>query len=88
MKKKPVVIGLAILGLVLLVASAVLTAAAFNRAATNAADVGIIGGADSPTLTFVFFRTSGGLYAILALLGVLMLAASLIVGLSKKKSLH
>ena len=86
MKKKHLVMVLSVFGVLLLIAAMVLTAIAFTRVANSSDSVGIIGGADTPSLAYVFFRANGGRHAILALLGVLTLAAALIVGLYKQKT--
>ena len=78
MKKKHIVLSLLIIGIVLLVVSVILAAMA-------TAGKTIIGGADLPTFLFVFVSEKGGLYSILASLGLAAIIASIVAGLCKKK---
>lgn len=78
MKKKILVVSLLAAGIVLLLASIVFTISA-------ASSKNIIGGADWPTLCFVFYNEKRGLYSTLAFLGVCSIIASIIVGVKKKK---
>ena len=78
MKKKHIVLSLLTLGIVLLVVSVAL--AVMATASKN-----IIGGADLPTFLFVFVSEKGGLYSILASLGLAAIIASIVAGLCKKK---
>ena len=78
MKKKQIVILLVAVGIALLVISVAL--AVMATASKN-----IIGGADLPTFLFVFSCEKGGLYSILASLGIAAIIASIAVGLCKKK---
>lgn len=71
MKRKSMKIALLAVGVLLLCASFILTLASM-------ANVNIIGGADWPTFFFIFFKKSGGLHFILALLGVLSIVILLI----------
>ena len=76
MKKKPIVI--AAIGIVLVCLSLILAAIA-------TANKNIIGGADLPTFTYVFFYENRGMYSTLAFCGVVSIIVSVVVGLRKKK---
>ena len=76
MKKKPIVI--AAIGIVLVCLSLILAAIA-------TANKNIIGGADLPTFTYVFFYENRGMYSTLACCGVLSIIVAVVVGLRKKK---
>ena len=78
MKKKHIVMLLLAVGVSLPVISVVLTSIAMRN-------VRIIGGADWPTYWFVFTTRNGGLYYLLARLGLYSLLAAGIVALVKKK---
>ena len=78
MKKKPIVITLLIVGIALVCLSLVLAIVA-------TANKNIIGGADLPTFTYVFFYENRGMYSTLACCGVLSIIAAVVVGLLKKK---
>ena len=77
MKKNPIVIALLTAGIVLICLSVVLAVA-------TTANKNIIGGADWPTFTYVFFYESKGLYSALAFGGVVAVVASVAIGLRKK----
>ena len=78
MKKKPIVIALFIVGLVFVCLSIAL---AFIATANK----NIIGGADLPTFTYVFFYENRGLYSTLADCGVIAIVVSVVMGLKKKR---
>lgn len=78
MKKKPIVIALFIVGLVLICLSVALAVIA-------TANKNIIGGADLPTFTYVFFYENRSMYSTLAFCGVVSIIVSVVVGLRKKK---
>ena len=78
MKKKHIVILLLVIGLVLLLTSAIL-------AGIETGNKDIVGGAGLPTLRFVFRYAKNGLYYNLAFLGVCTIIASIVVGIVKKK---
>lgn len=78
MKKKPIVIALFIVGLVFICLSIAL---AFIATANK----NIIGGADLPTFTYVFFYENRGLYSTLACCGVIAIVVSVVMGLKKKQ---
>ena len=59
-------------------------AVALSVIATNKQD--IIGGADFHTFAFVFFRESRGIYFLLAVFGVVSIAASVIIRLLNRKN--
>ena len=46
----------------------------------------VIGGADFHTFAFVFFRESSGIYFLLAVFGVVSIAASVIIRLLNRKN--
>lgn len=77
MKRKFVLISLVAAATLLVCASLILTI-------LSASGKSIIGGADLPTLTFVFFRESGGVYFLLALLGVFCFLTACVIGMKKK----
>jgi len=77
-KKKPIVIALFIVGLVFICLSIAL---AFIATANK----NIIGGADLPTFTYVFFYENRGLYSTLAYCGVIAIVVSVVMGLKKKR---
>ena len=78
MKKKPIVIALFIVGLVFICLSIAL---AFIATANK----NIIGGADLPTFTYVFFYENRGLDSTLAYCGVIAIVVSVVMGLKKKR---
>lgn len=77
MKKKPIVLSLLVAGIVLLCLSLALAVVA-------TANKNIIGGADWPTFTYVFFHENRGIYSTLACCGVLAIVAA-VAGLRKKR---
>jgi hypothetical protein len=79
MKKKHIVMLLLAIGVSLLILSVVLSCIAMRN-------VSIIGGAGWPTFWFVFTTRNGGLYYLLARLGIYFLLAGGIVALIKKKN--
>ena len=78
MKKNPIVIALFIAGIVLICLSVVLAVVA-------TANKNIIGGADWPTFTYVFFYERRGLYSTLAFGGLIAIVVSAVMGMWKKK---
>lgn len=78
MKKNRIVIALFIVGIVLICLSFVLAVVA-------TANKNIIGGADWPTFTYVFFYDKRGMYSTLAFCGVIAIIVAVVVGLRKKK---
>ena len=78
MKKNRIVIALFIVGIVFICLSVVLAVVA-------TANKNIIGGADLPTFTYVFFYENRGMYSTLAFCGVVSIIVSVVVGLRKKK---
>ena len=82
MKKTHVALILLIVGILLLCLSVI-------PAALSTAQKDVIGGADLPTFLFVFSREHGGLYSILALLGVAaVVTAVLMVAVLYMHSTH
>jgi len=79
MKKKHIVLSLLGIGIVLLVVSVVLAAMA-------AAGKNIIGGADLPTFLFVLVSEKGGLYSILASIGLAAIIAAVVAVVAKKEN--
>ena len=55
------------------------------QAAMEVARMDIIGGADLPTFLLVFHREHGGIYALLALGGLVCLIAAVVVALRGRK---
>lgn len=78
MKRKSITLIFLIVGIILLTSSIILTAIATTN--TN-----VIGGTDLPTFGFVFFHQNGGIYFVLATLGIIVILASVIVRMTKKK---
>ncbi|MBQ4563246.1 MAG: hypothetical protein IJA58_02055 [Lachnospiraceae bacterium] len=78
MKKKPIVITLLIVGIALVCLSLILAVVA-------TANKDIIGGADWPTFTYVFFYENRGMYSTLACCGVISVIVAAVVGVRKKK---
>ncbi len=78
MNKNSITLLFLIVGVILLASSIILTTIATT-------DTGVIGGADLPTFGFVFFHQSGGIYFVLATLGIIAILASAIVRITKKK---
>lgn len=79
MKRKAIRIGLLVAGVTLVCVSLVLTVSA-------TANKSIIGGADLPTFFYVLFHEGGGVYGMLALLGVISIVMSkLVAGVRKKR---
>ena len=78
MKKKSIILALLIVGVILIVSAIILTAIAITN--TN-----VIGGADLPTFWFVFFHQNGGIYFVLATLGIMAILAAVIMRVIKKK---
>lgn len=74
MKKKLIVILLLALGIALIFLSYVLTVRAASK-------LNIIGGVRGPIVEFIFWHGDGGIYCILAGLGVLSLASSIILAI-------
>ena len=78
MKKKLIACLFLLGGIILLCLSVILTIIACTQ-------VDVIGGADLPTLLFIFFRQNGGVYSALSLAGVVSLLISAMIFLIKKK---
>ena len=75
--KKKYSIALLFVGVVLICPSVILTISAASKK-------NIIGGADWPTFSLVFFSEYRGLYCYLALFGVLLVVASAVLSKIKK----
>ena len=78
MKKKYLTVIFLIIGLILICLSIILAIIA-------TVNTDIIGGADFPTFRFVFLHGKNGFYLILASCGIVLLAASAVLGLWKRK---
>lgn len=78
MKRKAIRIALLVAGVALVCVSLVLAVSA-------TASKDIIGGADLPTFFYVFFNEGGGVYGMLAFLGVIAIVMGLIVADGQKK---
>ena len=78
MKKKPIVIALFIVGIVLICLSVALAVIA-------TANKNIIGGADWPTFVYGFSHENRGMYSTLACGGVITIVVSVVMGLKKKR---
>ena len=78
MKKNPIVIALFTAGIVLICLSVVLAVVA-------TAGKNVIGGADWPTFTYVFFYERRGLYSALAFGGVIAIVVPVVMGWREKK---
>ncbi len=78
MKKKYLTVIFLIIGLILICLSIILAIIA-------TVNTDIIGGADFPTFRFVFLQGKNGFYLILASCGIVLLAASAVLGLWKRK---
>lgn len=81
MKKKHIAITLLIIGITLICLSIVLAVIATGNKS-------IIGGADIPTLCFVFFYEHRGLYSTLAFFGVVAIVTSAVVAILNKKAIR
>ncbi len=78
MKKKIVACLFLFAGIILLCLSVILTIIACTQ-------VDVIGGADLPTLLFIFFRQSGGIHAALSFAGLVFILISAVICFIKKK---
>ena len=79
MKKKYAVMSLLFIGVVLICVSVILSVIS-----TSQKD--IIGGAGFPTFKFVFFNQYGGLYSYLAFFGVVLIIASGVMIVMRRKN--
>jgi uncharacterized membrane protein YedE/YeeE len=72
MKRKYITVALLAAGILLIVG-------AVFFAAVSAGNKDIIGGADLPTISFVFFRGKGGAYGIAALSGLFCILSAIVL---------
>lgn len=79
MKKKYIGISLLVIGILLILASIILTVIATSG-------INIIGGADLPTFIFAFTHAKNGLYSTLAHCGIISVVASVLVYITAKRS--